>query len=99
MKKETVFTQGERASSSKRAVNESELRHLYGAEEKPDTSDTKQDLVYRTFTNRRSNALLETVSASAAARKDDPSDEEFTFPAGANTLHRTSTDIRKRERS
>ena len=41
--------------------------------------------------------MLENKSASAAARQEEPSDEEFT-KAGANIFHKTSTDIRNRKK-
>ena len=91
---------GERASSSTRQANESELRHLFGEEGKAFEEDDfvvpPQDQVYKTLAARRRQQMLEKKTASAAARQEEPSDEDFT-KAGANTLHKTSTDIRNRK--
>ena len=91
---------GERASSSKRQANESELRHLFGEEGKTFEEDDfvvpPQDQVYKTLAARRRQQMLDKKSACAAAQQEEPSDEEFT-KAGANTLHKTSTDQKQKE--
>ncbi len=75
---------------------------MFGEEGRPYEEDdfvvTKQDQAYTNLTECRRKAMLDKSSASSAARSENyPSDEDFT-KAGANTLHRTSTNIKERRK-